>query len=462
MTVPATVNGALSSCRVTVVTPRARVDVVLPRQSTFAELVPQLVRLAAASGQAAADHPGWVLSRLGGAPLALGLTVAAAQVRDGEVLHLTPRERPRGPLLFDDVIDSIASVAESGTGAWGPKVARQAGIGAAVVLLLGAAALLQAAAAGTVLAPIGTGLLALVLLLGGGALSRAYGDAGAGAAGALAGVGAALLAGMSALPPHAMVSTTAGSLAAGFAAVTVYGVLAAVSVADRLPWFVAVSVSSGLGAITTAVVLLADTRPESAAGVVGVLATALAAVAPMLALRLGRLPLPRVPDDMDSFRADEQPSLGEDMVGQTSHAQGLLNSLLIALGLVVLASSIVLVESGGAWEAGLVALLGLAWMLRSRSYTGTVQRLVLVGFGLASLVCAGIWLAAGDARSLLFAAGLTVVVAAVICLVYAGRVAKGHRSPYWARLLDISEFLCLLSLVPMVAMIAGIYEAVRG
>ena len=461
MTVTPSVQAG-STRRVTVVTPRARVDVALPPQSTFAELVPQLVRLAGASGQASADHPGWVLSRLGGAPLALGLSVAAAQVRDGEVLHLSPRERPRGPLLFDDVIDSIASVAESGTGAWGPKVARGAGIGAAVVLLLGAAALLQSAAAGTVLAPVGTGLLALVLLLGGGALSRAYGDASAGAAGALAGVGAALLAGMSALPPHALFSTSAGALAAGFAAVTVYGVLAAVSVADRLPWFVAVSVSAGFGAITTAVVLLADTSPTSAAAVVAVIATALAAVAPMMALRLGRLPLPRVPDDMDSFRANEQPSLGDDMIGQTSHAQELLNGLLIALGLVMLSGSIVLVASGGAWEAGLVALLGVAWMLRSRSYAGSVQRLVLVSFGGASLVCAGIWLAVSGERSFLFAAGLAVVVAAVVCLFYASRVARGIRSPYWGRLLDITEFLALLSLVPMVGMIAGIYEAVRG
>jgi type VII secretion integral membrane protein EccD len=451
-----------STRRVTVVTPRARVDVALPLQSTFAELVPQLVRLAAATGQASADHPGWVLSRLGGAPLALGLTVAAAQVRDGEVLHLSPRERPRGPMLFDDVVDSIASVAESGTGAWGPKIARRAGIAAAVVLLLGAAVLLQAASAGSALAPVGTGLLAMLLLLGGGALSRAYGDSGAGAAGALAGTGAALLAGMSAFAPHSLFSLSAGPLGAGLAAVTVYAVLAAVTVADRLPWFVAVAASAGLGALAIAVVLLADVRAAAAAAVLAVLATALAAVAPMLALRLGRLPLPRVPDDMDSFRANEQPSLGEDVVGQTSHAQGLLNALLIALGLLVSVGSVVLISDGGVWEAGLPALLGVAWMLRSRSYAGTFQRIILVVTGAAALVCAGVWLTAHGERNFLFAAGVAVLVAAAVCLAYATRVARGLRSPYWGRLLDIAEFLSLLSLVPMVGMIAGVYQAVRG
>ncbi|MEC3978327.1 type VII secretion integral membrane protein EccD [Amycolatopsis sp. H20-H5] len=460
MSAPAAIAG--STRRVTVVTPRARVDVALPQQSTFAELVPQLVRLAGASGQASAEHPGWMLSRLGGAPLALGLTVAAAQVRDGEVLHLTPRERPRGPLLFDDVVDSIASVAESGTGGWGPKTARRSGIVASVVLLLAGGLLVQSAASGSVLAPIGSGLLALVLLLGGGALSRAYGDAEAGAAGALAGVGAALLAGMSIVAPHPLFSLSAGPLAAGLAVVTSYGVLAAVSVADRLPLFVAVIVSAGFGAITTAVVLLADVRPVSAAAVAAVLATALAAVAPMLSLRLIKLPLPKVPDDMAAFRANEQPSLGSEMVGRTTRAQALLTGLLVALGLTVVASSIVLAGSGGPWEAGLAALLGLAWMLRSRSYAGRVQRLVLVSFGAVALLCAGVWLAASGDRTAVFCAGLAVVLAAVVCLAYATRVARGQRSPYWGRLLDISEFLTLLALVPFVGMIAGVYEAVRG
>ncbi|MFI6032061.1 type VII secretion integral membrane protein EccD [Amycolatopsis magusensis] len=456
-----TLTSGTTTRRVTVVTPLARVDVALPPQSTLAELVPQLVRLAGAEGQASPEHPGWVLTRLGGAPLAPGLTVAAAGMRDGEVLYLTPRERPRAPLLFDDVVDSIASASESDR-EWGTDLARRAGITAAVVLLLGAAVLMQASFAGTLFAPVSCGLLALALLLGGGALSRAYGDAQAGAAAALAGIGAALLAGMSAFPPHPVFSLDAGPLGTGLAAVAVFGALSAVTVADRLPWFVAVTVSAVLAAPAAGIVLLTGVRPVSAASVLAVLATAMAAFAPMLALRLGRLPLPRVPDDMASFRADERPSVGAAMAGQTAYAQRLLTGLLVALGSVVLGSSAVLVMDGGAWEAGLAALLGLAWVLRSRSYAGGPQRLVLIGYGLAALTCAGIWLGTEADRSLVFAVALTVVLAAVVCLVYAARVAKGHRSPYWSRLMDIAEFIVLLSLVPIVGVIIGVYEAVRG
>lgn len=445
--------------RVTVVTPLARMDVALPPRSTLAELVPQLVRLAGAEGQATAEHPGWVLCRLGGAPLAAGLTVSEAAVRDGEVLCLNPRERPRAPLLFDDVVDSIASVAGSSSRAWGPETARRAGLAAAAVLLAGAAALLQASMA---LAPFACGLLAVVLLLGGGALSRAYGDAEAGVAVSVAGFAPALLAGMSALPPHPPFSLAAGPLGCGLAAVTAYGVLAAVSVADRLPWFVAVTVAAALGAAATAVVLLVggDTA-EPAAAVLAVVVTASTAAAPMLALRLGKLPLPRVPDDIDAFRADERPSLGADVVGQTAYARRLLGGLLAAAGLVLVGCALVLVRGSG-WDAGLLGLLGVAWTLRSRSYSDASHRVLLAVPGVAALGFAAGWLVLDGNRALVLSAGIAVVVAAAICVAYAGRVVRGHHSPYWARVLDVAEFLSLVSLVPMAAMITGLYEAVRG
>ena len=151
---------------------------------------------------------------------------------------------------------------------------------------------------------------------------------------------------MSVLPPHPLFSLSAGPLSAGFAAVPVYSVLAALSVADRLPWFVAITGAAGFGAITSGVVLLTGVSPTSAAAVVAVLGTALAAVAPMLALRLARLPLPRVPDDMAAFRADEQPSLGTEMIGRTSRAQAVLTGLLVALGLVVLGSFVPAAATG--------------------------------------------------------------------------------------------------------------------
>ena len=221
--------------------------------------------------------------------------MAAAALRDGDVLYLSPRERYVEPMIFDDVVDAIASAAEHSRSAWRPDVARRIAIGAAGVLFVGATLLLCASLAGTAIIPAGAAIVAILALVGGGALSRAYGDAGAGAGCAIAGIPAALLAGMTALPPHQPWTLAAAPVALGLGAVTVYGVPAVVMVADRLPWFVAAIVAAGSGAITAAVVRLGEVHAASGAAVLAAAATAAAAIAPMLAMRLGRLPLPRVP-----------------------------------------------------------------------------------------------------------------------------------------------------------------------
>jgi type VII secretion integral membrane protein EccD len=445
--------------RITVVTPRARVDVALPVQSTLAELVPQLVRLSGAEGQASPDNPGWVLSRLGDSPFPPGVTVAAIGLRDGEVLHLSPRERQVVPLLFDDVVDAIASVAGTKTGAWAGRIARRSAQLAAVVALLGAAVLLAAGLSGTWYAPAACGGFALVLLLTGGALARAYGDSGSGVACAAAGVGAALLGGLTAVPPFA-VSLDVASLAAGLAALTGYGVLAAVLLSDRLPWFGGLAVAAGAGTITSAVVLLSGVGVAGPAAVLTATVTALAALAPMLALRLGKLPLPRVPADIESFRAEEEPTLGPDVLDQTASAERILTGLLAALALAGVGGVFALLGEDSPWPAALSGVLGVVWLLRSRSYAGTAQRLVLLLAGLAMLARLGAWLVTCQHGELIGVAVL--VIAAILCLAHATRVRRGLRSPYWSRMLDIAEFLGLIAIVPLVGAVLNVYEVVRG
>jgi type VII secretion integral membrane protein EccD len=201
VTLPASVS---SACRVTVVTPQARVDVALPLGSTLVELIPQLIRLSGAESLAHADSPGWVLSKLGGAPMPLGLTVTAAAIRDGDVLYLNPKERRMAPLLFDDVVDAIASAAENRDGAWGPKTAYRAGMAGAAIVFTGAVFLLLRGMWGSPFDSVAVAALAVALLVGGGTLARAYGDADAGAVCALTGIPAAGLAGMLVFGSHTL------------------------------------------------------------------------------------------------------------------------------------------------------------------------------------------------------------------------------------------------------------------
>jgi type VII secretion integral membrane protein EccD len=458
MTLPASVT---SACRVTVVTPQARVDVALPLGSTLVELIPQLIRLSGAESLAQADNPGWVLSRLGGAPMPLGLTITAAGIRDGDVLYLNPKERRMAPLLFDDVVDAIANAAENRDGAWGPKAAYRAGMAGAAVVLVGAAFLLLRGMWASPFASVGVAALAVLLLVGGGALARAYGDADAGAVCALVGVPVAGLAGLLVFGSHTLALGTA-EVATALAAITVYGALAVVVVAYRLPWFLGVTVAALLGALAAAVPLIADVAAQGSAAIAVALATALAAVAPMLSLRLAKLPLPTVPTDMDSFREKEKPTLGPSVLDQTAQAEALLAGLLSAFGLVLLGGVVVLLRGDNVAQAGLVGVVGVVWLLRSRSYSGTLPRVVFVVAGLAVLACLGAWLALSTQREAMLIGAGVLAVSGLICVSYAKRAVRGKQSPYWSRLLDVAEFLGLIAIIPLAGEVVGLYAALRG
>jgi type VII secretion integral membrane protein EccD len=460
-TVVTTVSRMTWARRVTVVTPQARVDVALPPQSTIAELLPQLVRLSEAGQQAERDQGGWVLTRFGGAPLSPGLTVAAAGLRDGDVLYLNPRERKLPPMLFDDVVDAIASAGQASPGAWQARAARLAGITAAAAALIGATLLLFSYLSGRGVAPIVGANAALVLLVSAALLRRALGDATAGAVCATVGAAPAAMAGMSALRPHDAWSTGAQPLALGLAAVAAYGVLTLILVSHWSSWFGCLAVAAGLGAVTTAVVSLTGTRPAWAAAVAAVVATALTPAAPMIAMRLSRLPLPRVPSDMDAFQATDSPALGPDVLDQTATAQRLLTGLLAALGLVVVGAVVLLLRGDHPDQAALAGALGVVWLLRSRSYASTSQRVVLLAAGLLSLAGLGIWLAVGHHRVEVAGGAGALAIAAVACIVYAHRTGAGRRSPYWSRLLDVAEFFGVVSLLPLAGLVLSLYEHIR-
>jgi type VII secretion integral membrane protein EccD len=444
--------------RVTVVSPRARMDVALPVQCTLAELVPQLVRLAGAPVRP--DGTGWALSRVGGPPLPPGLTVAAAALGDGEVLHLTTQVGPATPLLFDDVVDAIASAARTRRGAWRPTVGRRVGLASAALLFAGVTAMMLTALSGSARAPVAVGVLAVALLLAGAALARAYRDVLAGCACAGAGTVAALATGLTALPPHA-VWPSVESVAVGLAAVALHAVLAAVVVARQV-WFIAVAVASGAGALVTACVLLFDAAPANVAAIAVTLLTALAAFAPMVSLRMAGLPLPNVPEDMDAFRADERPALGSEVLEVTSSAARLLAGLVTALGVTAAGcAGVLLFDDRTPWPEVLVGLVGVAWLLRSRSYAAAATRVSLIAVGLVVLAGLGVRTASDMDTDWLVTTAVGLAVAGALCLVYAGRVVRGSNSPFRARWLDILEYLVLISLVPVTGAVLDLYNTVR-
>ncbi|MEV4182167.1 type VII secretion integral membrane protein EccD, partial [Streptosporangium canum] len=129
-------------CHVTIVAPRRKADLALPADIPLPHVLPGLLRAVGEVGGDAAAGPGWVLQRLGGAPLDLGQSLGTLGVLDGEVLYLRPQEAVLPPALFDDVADVVATGVQEGSDKWGPRHTRLAGVGAAIALLLtGVAAL---------------------------------------------------------------------------------------------------------------------------------------------------------------------------------------------------------------------------------------------------------------------------------------------------------------------------------
>ena len=97
--------------RVTVISPRKRVDLALPAHVSFADLFPGIALYAGLDRAAVAEAPeGWALQRLGEPPFEPPATPAQAGMADGELLYLRPWRQALPPVVSDDIADEIAGV----------------------------------------------------------------------------------------------------------------------------------------------------------------------------------------------------------------------------------------------------------------------------------------------------------------------------------------------------------------
>jgi type VII secretion integral membrane protein EccD len=181
-----------------------------------------------------------------------------------------------------------------------------------------------------------------------------------------------------------------------------------------------------------------------------------------VALRLGRLPLPRVPTDVAAFRRDEKPTLGREVSQGTQVAEDALTALLAALAATVTGAAMVLLDTGGRWAWSLAGVGGLALLMRARAYAGVGQRAALLLGGAAALVGTGVRVAGTGGAQVWFGLIAATALTGVVCASYAVRAPDLSPSPYWSRLLDVVEFVTLVSLVPIAAAVLDIYATIRS
>ncbi|MFI1191761.1 type VII secretion integral membrane protein EccD [Micromonospora sp. NPDC020750] len=453
-----TATGGLS--RITIVAPRTRMDLALPADVPLADLLPTLLRHA---GEDLADdgvrHGGWSLARLGGQPLDGGRTAAQLGLRDGEVLYFTPRAAAAPEIVFDDVVDAVATATNQRPGSW------QVGTTRSFSVLFAAAALSAGALAALFAGPpqlpgaIAALLVAVALVVSAAVLSRAAGDSRTGSVLALVGIGHAATGGLLVLAgdrtltglasPHVLLAATA---------VVVFGAVAALAVGDRLPLFfgaTAVGAAVGLGAVVS---LAFSVGAPAAAAVVATVAFAFLPALPMASYRLARLPVPSIPTGPDDLKTDTETVDGRQVLRLSERADAFLTGLLWTVALLVLGGEVILALDGRLPSTLLCLVLALLSLLRARPFIGRALRTPVLLAGTAGL---------GLAAAATFAAGSTalrlgvvlggLVVAAVISLIYGLTVAGKRISPVWGRLLDIVEILLIISLVPLAAWVCGLY-----
>jgi type VII secretion integral membrane protein EccD len=460
-----TAPGGLSLARLTVATPQRRLDIALPEQVRVGELLPYLLRHAGeGSADAGEQHGGWALRRATGTVLDSSRPLAAQGVRDGELLHLVPRRTDWPELAYDDVVEVIASGSRRAGRSWGKVATRRFAVGAsAAVLSFGLVEVLRSGPPWVAPGGIALGFAAVALLTGI-LMARAGSDASAGTAigmvgTAYAAVGGLLVAAPPGVPLHRL---GAPQVLLGSAALFVAAIVGYVGVAALTRVFVA-GMAVGLLGMVAAVLCLLSMSPTGAAAAALTLAVGLLPGYPLMAVWLGRLPVPALPERPEEMLAARPVPARSDVFAAVTRSHELLTGLLLGAAIVSTAGIVVLTANRSATGLALAVVGGIALLLRARLFATAWQRIPLVVSGMVGLA-----LLAAVAVAPVPASARPVVLLAVIgvaaALVLAAGLAYSTRapSPYLRRLADIIDVLSIMALVPLAAAVVGLYRALQG
>jgi len=448
---------------VTISAPRRRVDVALPEDVATAELLPGLLRHA---GEELADtgeeHGGWVLRRQDGSALDPARTLGAQELRDGEVLHLLPRRAEWPEMDYDDVVDVIATGARRSGSAWTGGATRRCGLAVAVGVLVLVLVLLAVAGPDRTTPGLVALGVALALVATATVLARVLSDSLAGAA-----VGATAL-------PYAffggLVVVTGSSplrdlgsaeLLLASSTLLLAGVGVFVGVADRTQYPVA-GIVAGIGGIIGALLGFAGASTGGAAAVVVSLAVAVVPAVPLLAMRLGKLPMPALPATVEDLLRDEKMPARATVYSLVVRSDELLTGMLLGTSLVSAVCQVLLALGGTGSEIALALIVSLASLLRARLFPTVRQRVPLLATGLVGL--SALVLVSALVRPLV---GTTVLVPVLLALAAAVASAglvysRRNPSPYLGRIADILDVLLVVAVVPVACGALGLYGWVRG
>ncbi|WP_326739211.1 type VII secretion integral membrane protein EccD [Streptomyces sp. NBC_01022] len=475
-------TAATGFCRVTVVAPDSRIDVALPEDLAVADVCPEILRLTGRT-QAVATPTGYHLVRRDGTVLDGDRTLAAQQVLDGEILSLRPFAESLPPAVFDDVPDAIASAVGRDRHLWSDDLLRGVGpAGAALLLVLLGLVLWFAdpvrhdmhSLPGVIAGAAGVLLTAFA-----GLRARVYADRGTAVALGLGALPLVLIAGSGIIGPDAGQGPGGLQLLLGCVAVLVAAVvLVAVTPGGDAP-FVAAAFLATAGTLAAFAAILTEAPAAAAAAVCAPAAIGLAAFLPGLSARFARLPIGYTQErpgrtgyddpyaDPDTGHRDA-PADAAHIAERARRGHELLLGLVGGCAALAAASAAVLGFSGDAWGQVLALATGLALLLRARLFRYTSQVACVLAAGIAALALLILGLAlnppADPAGALAIrTVRLSAAVAAGAALLTAAGliVPRKGLSPFWGRVLDLTESALLLSLVPLCMAVLDVFARAR-
>ncbi|WP_035700509.1 type VII secretion integral membrane protein EccD, partial [Glycomyces tenuis] len=397
-----------------------------------------------------------------------GHSCSQLSITDGEMLYLNPADAAKPEIVFDDVIDAVATATEQRGNRWDHLATKRfaTGVGTAA-LAAGAIAVLFTGPPQLPGAVVALGV-AFVLVGASLLLSRAVGDSRAatyfgvtavfygGVGGLLLAAGDTRISDLAA--PHVMIAA---------AAILLFSVLSMVAVGDMAS--APVFITSILGAVVLAVavgfMILVDhpNYPATAAtgaAIAAPLALAILPSAPRLSLTMAMVPTPQLPATTEELKEGDAESVdGKRILKLSEHAGNYLEALYAFAAVVGVVSTIALAFSGTTPGVILATVIALVLLSRSRTIEDRPARIVMLAAGMGGLaaVLTAIFIDGGTFVRLVAILGALTLLT-LIAMVYGLAVAGKKIAPTWGRMLDICEALLIVSILPLAGWICHLYS----
>ncbi|HVV12741.1 type VII secretion integral membrane protein EccD [Amycolatopsis sp.] len=454
----------MALAKVTITTPKRGIDVALPENVTVAELLPYLLRHAGDDAPDAGEsHGGWALRRPTGEQLDPKQTLGGQGVRDGEVLHLVPGQVEWPEIEYDDLVEAIASGARRYGRSWGKAATRRCGLAVGATVLSGSALLALFFRAPWLVPGLVLLGVAVVLTVTGIVIARAVPDAQAGSVFAGSALPHAFVGGLVLTAPAEGGYGAFGGpqLLLGSVALLVFGISGYLGVTVLGRVFIAAVITGLLGVIGALIGNSLDAG--SAAAVVLVVGIGLLPGYPLLAIRLGRLPLPQLPQRAADLLGDDPSPAAPVVFAATARADEILSGLLLGVAVTSVVASVFVAVPGEVAELIMLTLVALSLLLRARLFPVARQRIPLLAAGIvvaATLVEHFMAEASANTAPSLI---LAVVAAVGVLIALAGMVySRRNPTPWFGRIADVVDVLAILALIPFAGYITGFFAYVQG